>query len=178
MICGQEAKSSSPLPRCSQQHHRCYYRIYIPLQAEILDFISQRELLVLLHTMLEFKTLLCRLKILPLPQQGGLPSLILWGQPLWEPLLAAGSSFPLPVSKGRTRLQSTARIDVQKSYSTNVLLTKHFGNILFCTLAELLFLFTMNCFLGRVIFHLLSSAVETHHALRSRCSWFLSIQCL
>lgn len=127
-----------------------------------------------LHTTLEFKSLLWRLKILPLPQQEALPSPILWGQAAWEPLLAAGSSFPLPMSKGRTQLKSTVCIHVQKSYSTNVLLIKHFVNTLFCTLAELLFLFTMNCFLGRVISHLLSFAVETHYALRSRCSWFLS----
>lgn len=127
-----------------------------------------------LHTTLEFKSLLWRLKILPLPQQEALPCPILWGQAAWEPLLAAGSSFPLPMSKGRTQLQSTVCINVQKSYSTNVLLIKHFVNTLFCTLAVLLFLFTMNCFLGRVIFHLLSFAVETHYALRSRCSWFLS----
>lgn len=117
------------------------------------------------------QTLQCRLKILPLPQQEALPSPILWGQPAWKPLLAASSSFPLPMSKGRTQLQSTVCINVQNSYCTNASLTKHFGNILFCTLAVLLFLFTMNCFLGRVIFHLLSFAVETHHALRSGCSW-------
>lgn len=174
VICGQEAKSrSSPLPRCSQQHWRCYYRNLLPSLDRNSGFhLSERSTsLSSTPQNARIQILQCRLKILPLPQQEALPSPILWGQPAWKPLLAASSSFPLPMSKGRTQLQSTVCINVQNSYCTNASLTKHFGNILFCTLAVLLSLFTMNCFLGRGIFHLLSFAVETHHALRSGCSW-------
>lgn len=92
-----------------------------------------------LQTMLEFKSLFWRLKILPLPQPEALPSPILWGQPAWVPLLAAGSSFPLSMSKGRTQLcfhtENIVCINIQNSYFNNILLTKHFGNILFCILA-------------------------------------------
>lgn len=108
VTCAQEAKSSSLLLWCSQQWHRSSYRICIPLKAEILDFISQGGLLATspppLQTLLNLKVLFWRLKILPLPQQEELPSPLVCGQPTWVPLLAAGSSFHLSVSKGRTQL--------------------------------------------------------------------------
>lgn len=120
----------------------------MPLRAEILDFISQGGLLatspLALQTMLEFKSFFWRLKILPLLQQEALPSLILRGQPAWVP----PSSQQLPSSlyeQGKDTVVFTERISentvcisIQNACVSNLLFTKHFGNILFCILAVVL----------------------------------------